>query len=556
MRGIICFMLFIVGLQPGFAQQPNWMWAKSSDAGNSYWHGIVTDSDGNTITSGSFEGSFSYGGQTVISRGGTDVFILKCDGNGTLLWLKQFGGTGAEIHTGGIAIDSLEMIYLTGSFEGSANYDSDTLTSNGFSDIFLVKLDSQGDLQWKKRAGGINPDWGIACTVGENGELYVTGQFGVDPSVPPVQTEGEFDGTTILSNGGADVFLAKYDLNGNLNWVKPCGSVKSDLSSGVVIDDSGNVMISGAFNGSQMQFDNYQLPNISVGSTISSAFVAKFDGAGTFSWANTLGSVNTGGIGFNSRVTSGEIQIDENNNSYIAGFFTGNLKTISQTVNTHGDMDMYLVSYDPQGNQRWVQAIGGGGFEDGLGILYDKKQSALLLTGTYNGDAAIGGDTLAMVNGTDIFVASLDQAGVLNWAISAGGTGHDLSNAIAIDKDDNIVITGDFGSSVCNFGGVSQSATAANTFFMAKLSKPVSVQGFQNPQRLLEVFPNPSVGSFTIESVGPDDRISILTYSGQEIPFNYYRSGDKFIVTDLPKGLFLVQLFSNKQVYRTKLVVY
>jgi len=155
----------------------NWLWAKQ--AGGNNWDvgfGIATDSSGNSYVTGFFAESASFGSTTLTSSGGEDIFVAKLDSSGNWLWAKQAGGTSPD-YGWGIAIDSSENSYVTGYFEGTASFGTTNLTSSGVQDIFIAKLDSSGNWLWVKQAGGNNWDVGFGIATDSSGNSYITGLF-------------------------------------------------------------------------------------------------------------------------------------------------------------------------------------------------------------------------------------------------------------------------------------------------------------------------------------------------------------------------------------------
>ena len=152
----------------------NFVWAKSM-GGTVYDSGIniVVDSNSNVYTTGKFKGTADFdpgaGTANLTSAGGSDIFVSKLDSSGNFVWAKSMGGTAYDSGYG-IVVDSGGNVYTTGEYDGTADFDPGTgtaiLTCSGESDIFVSKLDSNGNFVWVKRMGGSNADWGndIALT--------------------------------------------------------------------------------------------------------------------------------------------------------------------------------------------------------------------------------------------------------------------------------------------------------------------------------------------------------------------------------------------------------
>jgi len=164
--------------------------------------GIATDSSGNCYVTGHFQGTATFGSITLTNSGNHDIFIAKLDPNGNFLWVKRADGGNRE-YGYGIATDGNGNCYVTGYFEGTATFGSTTLTSNGGQDIYITKLDSSGNFLWAQKAGGTEWDNGYGIAIDSSGNCYVTGIF---------NGTATFGSTTLTSNGGQDIFIAKLGL--------------------------------------------------------------------------------------------------------------------------------------------------------------------------------------------------------------------------------------------------------------------------------------------------------------------------------------------------------
>jgi len=210
--------------------------------------------------------------------GGSDIFIIKLDENGNIVWVKVYGGASND-RCRAITGDNNGSIYLTGNFENDSYFDSIKLsaipTPDTISrpDIFVAKLDTSGVVRWAHQSyGTANNDWeaGKGITVDQEGNIYITG----------VTSSATFDSLTIL--GDLDPFLAKYDSSGKIMWVQNIGDTPA-WSEGyeMAIDDSANLYITGFF---QLAMD---IAACHLASTAGSGvFVTKYDSSGVAKWAN------------------------------------------------------------------------------------------------------------------------------------------------------------------------------------------------------------------------------------------------------------------------------
>jgi len=311
----------------------NWLWAKSAPGSNRYSivsKSISIDSNGNSYITGYFWGTISFGDDVIIkdSLNDYDIFVAKMDIDGNWQWAKQAGGSAPSTSDDGIGIsvDSYGNSYVTGDFMGTALFGDIVLYSNGGHDVFVAKLDTNGNWLWVKQAGGGDGDGGSGISVDSNGNSYVTGCFLGTASF----------GDTVLNGGLSfwNFFVAKLDTNGNWQWAKKAdeGILSGSLGCAISADSSGNSYVIGDFVGS-----------VSFGGTIlrcsgsCDIFVVKLDTNGNWQWAkNSGGSDNLYVAGFG-------ISVDSNKNVYVTGDFYGATSFDSITLSGYGDHDIFVA---------------------------------------------------------------------------------------------------------------------------------------------------------------------------------------------------------------------
>ena len=182
---------------------------------NDVGYAITIDSSGNIYVTGSFDNTVNFGldfGVTdnKTTNGSYDIFITKINANGSYGWTKQFGGTSSESPRNSILADNSGNVYLTGSFESSVDFgddfgESDVKTSKGDSDIFLIKLTTNGNYTWTKQIGGSGADWGASLASDSAGNIFLAGGFSL--TVDFGEDFGMSDSKT--SAGDYDCFLTK-----------------------------------------------------------------------------------------------------------------------------------------------------------------------------------------------------------------------------------------------------------------------------------------------------------------------------------------------------------
>ena len=362
-------------------------------------------------------------------------------------WAKGFGGTRADFGQA-VAIDATGNVLVTGNFAGTADFDPRpgvfNLTSNcpcdvsnpPNSDVFLAKYNNLGNLVWAFNIGGGNADLGQSVGVDAAGNVYVTGLFWGTADFDP--------GTSVFnltSAGNTDIFLAKYDPNGNFVWANRFGNNVADAGYGLKLDATGNLLLTGSFFGI-VDFD----PGAGVTSFDSNGntdvFFAKYNLNGGLIWAKDIAGTGEE----NGRY----IDADAAGNVYVTGTFFGTTDFDpgpgTFTLTGAGSKDPFFAKYTAAGDLIWAKSIGAAGDEEARTIAVDAAgnlYAAGYFIGTTDFDPSPGTTTLSSAPGTfDGFLMKLNAAGDFQWAFKVGSTGDDIALCVAVDGAGNPYICG------------------------------------------------------------------------------------------------------------------
>lgn len=305
------------------------IWYKStSGGGKDAAYGICADKSGNVYVTGDFQGSISFGGISLSSKGSSDVFLVKYSTEGKVLWAKRAGGEGLDAGTA-VSADLSGNPVITGFFQHKAHFGESILQSTGFCDIFTAKYNTNGDIIWVRSAGGPDADdYGYGITTDEKGNVYITGM-----------TSGEsvFDFMNLRNTGNFDMFLAKYGSDGQLFWATQAGGKQADAGYGITSTPDGCLYVTGYFT------DNALFDTITVngmGPNNENIFVAKYTQNGRIVWVFPAGgakkdygfSVAAWGVG----------------NAFVSGYFTGEsgFGDISLTTSSRSIFVTNIKEYD------------------------------------------------------------------------------------------------------------------------------------------------------------------------------------------------------------------
>jgi hypothetical protein len=234
----------------------------------------------------------------------------------------------------------------------------------------------------------------------------------------------------------------------NWLWVKSEGGILEEDINGISADANANVYITGYYTSKSIAFGNITLSNADSAGNTTDIFVSKYDSAGNFLWAKSIGG--------SGDERSWSIYTDAKSNVYVAGNFNSDRLSFGNIVLSNiGGVDFFLAKYDSSGNLIWAKMAGGMGADMGWGICADTKGNAYVI-GRF-ASAAIAFDSIPLTNagaaGTfDIFVAKYSASGKVLWAKSAGGAYDDWGYSIGVDANGNAYTTGFFKSPGVTFG--------------------------------------------------------------------------------------------------------
>jgi hypothetical protein len=205
---------------------------------------------------GTFYNQATFGAFTLESTGSFDyeAFVFKADGAGNVIWAKNGGGTGFD-ESRGLAITA-DKLYITGLYSGSATFGTSTVTATGSVDVYVACYNLNGVVQWVTSSGGTGFDFGFGLASDAAGNVFATGYF---------QGVATF-GTTVLTNASTvyvDMFVFKINPSGNIVWAHSGGGDSDDMGRAITTDNAGNVYVAGELRSSG-QFDNISYTNAGI----------------------------------------------------------------------------------------------------------------------------------------------------------------------------------------------------------------------------------------------------------------------------------------------------
>lgn len=327
----------------------------------------------------------------------------------TKQWTKQLGTSSNDSGTG-VILDSLNNIYVTGSTEGELNGN----TNSGEDDVFLIKYTLNGVKQWTQQLGTSSIDRGFGVTVDSSDNTYVMGYTlgGIDKNIN--------SGNDCAFPPCTDIFLLKYTPDGIKQWAQQFGTSKQDSGSGMTVDSSNNIYITGNTRG-ELDGNNF-LGGYDI-------FIVKYNSGGTRKWTQQMGGYpfeDTNDVGHG-------VTVDSSNNIYVTGWTEGGL---DGNINS-GEYDMFLLKYNSDGVKQWTQQLGTALNDIGFRVTADLSDN-IYVTGTTDG----GLDGNFNSGGYDIFLVKYNSSGLKKWTQQLGTSSDDLGTDLRVDSSDNIYLTG------------------------------------------------------------------------------------------------------------------
>jgi hypothetical protein len=477
-----------------FAQAPNWQWANNAGGPNSdVAISVASDATGNLYATGWFYSPTIVFGSTTLTNadnsGSTaDIFIVKYDVNGAVIWAVRAGGTGSDFGSS-ITIDALGNMYLSGYyFSSTISFGSTTFNNIGVQDMFVAKYDSSGGVIWAQSSGSVNQDNSSCVKIDAIGNVYVIGRF-VGPSI-------NFGTTTLTCVGGSDFYIVKYDASGAVLWAIGVGGSQTDVCKSIAIDPSGNILITGSFFSPSITFGSITLTNSDNTGSTQDIFIAKYDSTGQPIWAtNGVGSLND---------EASSVTTTTSNEIYVTGYFYSSTIVFGTTNlinadNTGTTGDIFLLKYDSTGTLIWAKRAGGNSWDVGNQVITDDF-GGVFIAGALCSTLAFGTSTLTNTDTTgatgDICVLKYDSWGNEVWGKTGGGYYNEAAYGVTADAVGNIIIAGGFTSSSLALGSITlpnanSVGGASYDMFVAKLATSVGVDE-ENMNSTFSISPNPT----------------------------------------------------------------
>jgi hypothetical protein len=511
------------------AQTPDWIWASGAGGtANDIGRRTTSDGFGNTYVMGWFKSpSITFGSITLTNQGGQDIFIVKYDITGNVIWAQGIGGIDDD-YAYGSTCDALGNFYITGRYGYSINLGTITLTYSSSANFFAVKYDAIGNVVWAQGCNGAYTGHSISADA--FGNIYATGIYGVASIT--------FGTTTLINTNQSydDVFIVKYDEMGNVLWAKGFGGTKYDVSGGSTVDNYGNLYVTGAYYSPSISLGTITLTNADSLTTSGDIFVLKYDSLGNLLWAQGIGNINTD--------YGQDINTDATGQVYVTGQFNSQYINLGTTTLTNAgytgiSTDIFVVKFDTSGNVLWAKGIGETAEQYGYSSI-DSSGNLYLACRSSSPSITFGPFTLTNINAGyyDVYVVKYDSAGNEVWVKGVGGTANDIVNGISNDIFGNICITGYYDSPFINFGTTTITNSGNIDLFVTKLGASLVSNHEKHTVNETIIYPNPSNGIFILNK--NIKTVEVFNMMGELVLIE--NNTNQINLQAFPKGLYAVRI--------------
>lgn len=489
---------------------------------------MAIDAQNNLYLTGTFADTIET--PFLAPNGQQDVFVAKYSSGGSLQWISKVGSNGYDA-VSSIALDAQANSYLAGSTNDTLIIQTDSIKTKNTADseLFLAKLDANGTPQWLRHIGTTSAGAIADIQTDPLGNSYVLGYF---------QDTLIFNTDSLVSAGQSDMFMAKYDTNGNLLWKTQAGGTKTDLPWALALDSENNLYLSGNFSGTTL-----------FGSTLLEAadtydnFIAKYDSNGSPIWAKQLHS--TAFIG-------NQIVASANGNVYVGGNFDNATNFETENLTPVSGSDILIAQYTADGTLNWLKTFGDTNGYTTLNSLATDANNNLYANGWFASTLSFGVHTLQSAGNEDGFIAKISPEGSALWAINYGGSTYDQANTLAVGNNGFCYSAGAITDSLVIGNQTINTLGSLDVILMQIDQSLITATTLSSPTLTTFARPNPATNYLYISNNLNNCKFQLLDMCGKVVA---QTDNNTIAVENLPRGIYLLQQISGSKLSNVQKII-
>ncbi len=471
-------------------------------------YSIQQTNDGGYIVGGSTKSS---DGDVTNNHGNGDVWLVKLNEIGEIQWQHSYGGSETEFPSS--VEQTIDGGYVVSSHSYSNN--GDVSGNHGDMDVWIFKLDSNENIQWQHSYGGSNFDGATAMQQTADGG-YIVSAYSYS-----------IDGDVIQNLGNCDYWILKLDTNGNIQWQKSYGGTDVDIPNSIQQTTDGGFIVGGETFSSD--------GNISGFHGESDYWIIKLNSNGELVWQKTLGGSD---IDYADKIEQ------TSDGGYIVSGYS--FSSDGDINGNQGASDYWVVKLNSTGSIEWQNSLGGSSNEYNGSIHQTFEGGYIVTSYSYSNDGDVSGNH----GYTDAWVVRLDNSGNIQWQKSMGGTDTDGAWTICQTTDGGFITAGWSNS---NDGDVTQNQGESDVWIVKLTDDGLGIEDLNTNAKNFILYPNPTNNQFIIRSKYDIKNVRVYDIFGKLI--KTFRAQNQYDVSELSKGLYLINIKSTKGSSFEKLII-
>ncbi|MDC8105570.1 T9SS type A sorting domain-containing protein [Chryseobacterium sp. B21-037] len=506
MKNLFYLLFFTLNFLSLSAQAPSIVWQKTfGGTGTEEFFDIQATNDGGYITIGD---TTSSNGDVTTNHGSTDLWIVKVNSSGTIQWQKTYGGS--NIDRGFKIQQTTDGGYIA--IGSTSSTDGDIMGNHGGYDLWILKLDDSGNIVWQKTLGGSADEDGV--------DIQQTNEGGYIAIGSTYSTDGD-----ITSNHGQrDMWIIKLDSSGNIQWQNTYGFLYQDDGNQIRQTPDGSYVVIGSYNFSSTDTSDF--------------WILKLDPSGVVIWEKTYGGT--------SRENPYDIQNTSDNGYILVGYTQSSDGDIT---GNHGQGEVWMLKLNSSGDLQWQKTFGGTSSDYGEAI-QRTLDGGYIIAGNAQ---STNGDVTGNHGSSDFWIIKTDSSGNIMWQKSLGGTGNEMGRSIIEIADGTYIVVG---GTYSTDGDITINK-GLNDGWMVKVQTEQLSTTENNIKNNISLYPNPAKDLIYLDNLPAGTTVQITDMSGRKLQSQKYNNKKSSINTSqLTNGIYIIHgEHQGKNILSEKLII-